>query len=206
ARPLDGLDIRRLFDHAQNALVATRIRAVRAGIRFREVSTPRAGPDAVGHGFDRPAGPADLFSRPFQQVVRQSLGRLAANAREAGQLPGQLLNDCQLRPLHSPRGQGKFGSWKGSGMPPVSLRSSSSYRLWARCWASDTAARIRSSSISTSLGSTTVGSILMDRILPRPSAVTVTMPPPLLHSTVLDPSSDCKALSRACTCWPNWRI
>ena len=58
------------------------------------------------------------------------------------------------------------------------------------------AATTRSSSISMSFGSTTAGSILSARIVPFPSAVAVTIPPPLDAVTVRFSSSSCIACKR----------
>jgi hypothetical protein len=65
-----------------------------------------------------------------------------------------------------------------NGSPPVSLPISACAASCAFFWASETATRSRSSSISTSAGFTTLGSILIDRTVPWPFASTVTIPPP----------------------------
>src|SRR5574340_1134435 len=55
--------------------------------------------------------------------------------------------------------------------------------------------------MSTSFGSTTDLSILIDSTSWRPLATTVTMPPPEAASTVLFPASACSFFTCSCICW-----
>src|SRR5690349_5764134 len=96
------------------------------------------------------------------------------------------------------------GNWNGNGKPGASFFTSAWYNSAARFCASVTAARTRSSSSSTSPEDTTWGSILMERIIPRPSAVACTIPPPAETVTVCCASWDCISDSRPCICCPSW--
>ena len=86
ARLLDGRDVLRLLDDADEPVVARRVRAEVAGIGVGDVAAHRAVGDAildVVHGLDEPF---DFLARRFQDVEREPLRALGADAGQALQL------------------------------------------------------------------------------------------------------------------------
>ena len=131
------------------------------------------------------------------QVVREFEIELASAPAQLGR--DEVRSRAGSVPARHRRRQGRYRAHRRHQLPPGHLAAHAGQqfaRLHERQQIGEqthlafTAASTRSSSISTSALSTTVGSMRMERIFPRPSAVTVTMPPPLEEVTVRWPSSD----------------
>ena len=86
ARPLDRRDVLRLFDDADEVLVAVRARAVRARVGVGDAVADRAVGDAILQLADRVGQPLGLFARRLQDVKREPLRALRADAGQALQL------------------------------------------------------------------------------------------------------------------------
>jgi hypothetical protein len=82
--------------------------------------------------------------------------------------------------------------------PPVSFFISAALASRPMLMASVTPLRTRLSRNSTSSGSTTLGSILIDTTSPPPVATTVSLPPPTLASKVCAASFVCMDAAFAC--------
>jgi len=81
-RFLNGSDVRRLFDNADQALVAGGTAAIHAGIDVRDVVAYRAEMKAglnLPDGFSKQLG---IFVTSAQDVKGEALRRLAADARQ----------------------------------------------------------------------------------------------------------------------------
>ena len=87
AGALDGEHVQRLLDDAQPAVVAARVAADRAQRRVADVEAAVAEHDLVADGDQRPRERARLRVGRAQQVVRQALGRLGADARAGARTP-----------------------------------------------------------------------------------------------------------------------
>src|SRR5437870_12551958 len=85
-RLLDGGDVGGLFDHADQALVASGARAVGAGVNIGDVVADGAQPQTGLDIVNRAGESVGVVSSRAQNMKRQPLGRLAANAGKFLQL------------------------------------------------------------------------------------------------------------------------
>src|SRR6266576_2373176 len=98
AGALDGADVTRFLDHAQQGRIAARVAANRARILLGEVAARDAGRDLA-------ADPANGIRQPFRgfrgllkQMEREPLGGLTPDAGELGELRHELLDGGHGRP------------------------------------------------------------------------------------------------------------
>src|SRR5438105_5232395 len=195
ARPLDGEEIGHRLHHADDLVVALRIAADGAGILRGEVAADGTEPHLALQGEERLGQLACVLGRRTEDMEGEALRGFFADARKLCEEQGQPAD--------------RVGSFQGiipgnidlrlaSG--PPSLCASACTALSAELAAATT----RSSSIPTSFGSTTLGSICTRAISPVPVAVTTTIPPPAVPWTSRLANSSCVRRSCswiACACW-----
>ena len=89
---LDDIDVLRLLDDANHAMVAAGVGAKLAGIDVGDAVAGRAVRDAILDVANGIAQPLSLLVRRFQDVKRQPLRALGANARQTLELIDKILN------------------------------------------------------------------------------------------------------------------
>src|SRR5215469_10715606 len=175
----DGGNVRRLFHHAHQALVAGRARTIAAWINIRDIATYRAKmkfffkvADGCGQSFSvLAAGPENVEGHALRALAAYP-GKFLEFVDESSHGLGKLSHDLRL---YSP------GSPKPPSIPPtVDCIASSTF-----CPAAFTAAVTRSWSISTSPVFTTSGSMWTASTCFLPFILTVTVPPPAEASTTV---------------------
>ena len=179
-RALDRDDVARLLDDAQHGRIAPLVATERAQLTLGDVEAPAAPRDALLRLDDRRGEPLRVLGRRLQQVERDALRRLRADAGQPAELVDELLDRDLVEGRH-PRQAAEAAEVEPAGDARPCFSACSSC---ARRSASLTAATTRSSSISTSSGSTTSGEIVTACSSPAPVTVAFTMPPPAEPSTV----------------------
>ena len=154
--PLDRDDVLGLLDDADHREVAAWVPADPALLLLGDVAADRAEPDLVLDLGQRSHQPSNIDRIGGEQVERDPLGALRADAGKPAELVDQVLDRAFVHVARRPRslaGRGCRPCRRSSG-PMVWAASSSAARL-----ASRTAATTRSCSVSMSSGSTALGSI-----------------------------------------------
>src|SRR5262245_49832027 len=175
-RALEGEEIVRLLDHAETPGVSRGIPADAAGILLGDVPAARAMHDTGPELGQRHGELVDLVGGALEEEEREPLRGLRPDARQSLQRLDEARDGVGEVGHHIPR--------PGILSPPVSLPISACIISLDLRSASLQAARTRSSSIWLSSGLITSLSILIATISCMPFAVTVTMPPPAVASTV----------------------
>src|SRR5262249_32812017 len=180
ARFLDRRDLAPLLYDAEKRRVALRIGAAVARVFLGQRVADRAALDRLPRLRDRLGQALRLLLRRPQEVVGQPRRALSADARKSLQLRRQPLEGLRDAPQRIP------------GIMPPSIEAvffcpASSPRREA----SREAASTRSWRVSTSFGSTQVGSMRTESISFVPDISTVTIPPPADASTRRASSSSC---------------
>ena len=175
AGALDRDDVARLFDDAHDMRVAPFVAAERAELAFGDVEATPAPRDAVLGVLDRAREPLASSASTLQQIERDALRRLRADTGQAGRArrsaSGRALRRALIRRVPS---QASRRGRRASRRDRVRrLRAPSFWACSSCAWriASTTAATTRSSSVSMSSGSTTLGSIVISRSSPSPVTV-----------------------------------
>src|SRR5450756_1643482 len=83
AGPLDDADVLRLLDHADHAAISPLVAAVGAGVDVGDAVADRAVGDAVLDVTDRVAQALGVLARRAQDVKREALRALPADAGQA---------------------------------------------------------------------------------------------------------------------------
>ena len=99
AGALDGGDVGRFLDDADELRIAARVLAEGAERRLGEVPTPLASADPLGQQDQRFGEATALIGRLAQQVKDEALRGLSPDAGQARELAGQVVNDghaCDL--------------------------------------------------------------------------------------------------------------
>src|SRR5262249_3916606 len=206
ARAFDGDDVARLFHDTDEVMVSALVEAEAAQVAPRDVEAATAPRDAVLRVLDRAREPLRAGRVDLQPIEGDALRRLRTDPRHPPELVDQRLHDPFVDvhgssappgpPMPSP--SPKPPSTEPRSMPPVAAPSFSAWSSRAMRIASTTPATTRSSGVSMSSGSTTLGSILIASSSPSPVTVARTTPPPTVASTLLFASSACAAAIDAC--------
>ena len=126
AGALDDLDILRLFHHAYGRGVALRINTDAADILAGDIAADAAEGHAIAHRAQCVLQPLDVLGFHVQNVKRDALRRLRADARQARKLVDEVLQRSfkhQLLPKSAkaaapPRGNGLISYRAGYWLPP----------------------------------------------------------------------------------------
>lgn len=103
----NGPDIRRFLHRADNTRVAAGIGADPAELRLGQVEAPGTGMDPVGKNLQGLGQATTPLAGLLQQVVRQPQRRLLADAGQAGQLGGQVVDGRHQDPGRGARAAGR---------------------------------------------------------------------------------------------------
>src|SRR5690606_13436136 len=179
ARALDRQYVLGFLDDTDQRRVAPHVVADAAALGLGDVAAHLAEPDTLGDLAEHLAQPADVLRVGGQQVERDALGTLRTDAGQPAQLVDQVLNDTFVH-AYIP-GRPRLPMPGRPSPPPSPPAIGPSFSCWSCCAllvASRTAATTRSDSVSTSSGSTILGSMSSFLSSSSPLTVAVTMPPP----------------------------